>query len=98
MTSPHCYKCGRTEDKTLNDRRKFTVELRPYGPGGQDVCCDCAFGTSEDTERTKAAFGALLDAAASISPIGAAVIGAGHDRGPDPFDAGASPREEQPQP
>lgn len=82
-----CCQCGRAADKTLNERRKMTVELRPYGPGGADICFECATGTPEAEEQTKQAFGALLDAAGAMSPTGTMVIGAGHDRGPDPFDA-----------
>lgn len=81
-----CYKCGRAPDSTLNDRGKFAVELRPYGPGGQDVCVECAFATPEAIAQTSASFSALLAASAAISSTGTAVIGAGHDRGPDPFD------------
>lgn len=92
-----CFKCGRAEDRTLDARGKFTVELRPYGPGGADVCFECATATPEAEAQTAAAFGTLLDAATAASPTGTAVIGAGHDRGPDPFDARTiDPRAEVP--
>lgn len=51
------------------------------------ICCECAFATPEQRAQTKAAFGALLDAAEAMSPTGTSVIGAGHSDGPDPFDA-----------
>lgn len=57
-----CCKCGRANDRTLNERGKFTVELRPYGPGGAPICFECATATPEAEARTAAAFGALLDA------------------------------------
>ena len=79
-----CCVCGRATDKTLNERGKFTVELRPYGPGGADICVECAFATPEQAEQTKRAFGALLGANEAVSPVGVAMIG--QDSGPVPFD------------
>ena len=80
-----CCVCQRAEDHTLNERRKYTVELRPYGPGGADICVECAFATPEQQEQTKQAFSAMLQASEAASPLGTAVIGHGHDRGPDPL-------------
>ena len=40
-----CCKCGR-----LNGKGKR--ELRPYGPGGKDVCAGCVFG-EEDHQANK---------------------------------------------
>ena len=80
-----CCRCGRGNDRTLNGRGKFIVELRPYGPGGAPLCFECATATPEAEAQAAGAFGALLDAATAMSPIGTAVIGAGHDSGPDPF-------------
>lgn len=74
--SPSCYYCGPT------DR-----ELRPYGPGGSDVCFPCATATPERDAAAKAAFGALLDGAEAISTTG--VVAIGEQSGPRPFD----PRE-----
>jgi hypothetical protein len=68
-----CWDCGSTEK-----------ELRPYGPGGALTCFPCAFGTPEREAATKAAFMGLLDAAETISPTGAIVIG--QPEGPQPFD------------
>jgi len=34
-----CELCGKIE------------ELRPYGPGGERICCDCALKNPEATER-----------------------------------------------
>lgn len=82
-----CCVCGRAPDRTLNERGKFTVELRPYGPGGAPICFECATATPEAEAQIKGAFGALLDAAQAASPTGTAVIGHGHDDGPDPLDA-----------
>ena len=62
MSDPTCCVCGRGPDKTLNERQKFTVELRPYGPGGADICFECATSSPSREAQTKAAFGALLDA------------------------------------
>lgn len=68
-----CYYCGPTDE-----------ELRPYGPGGLNVCHPCANATPERTAATKAAFYALLDGAEAVSPHGVAVIG--QPSGPQPFD------------
>lgn len=67
-----CHYCGPT------DR-----ELRPYGPGGSDVCFPCAMETPEREAAAKAAFGVQLDAAEAVSPLGVAAIGTGD--GPVPF-------------
>jgi hypothetical protein len=37
MTQRSCYKCGESEGPGKR-------ELRPYGPGGKDVCAGCMFG------------------------------------------------------
>ncbi len=79
-----CVYCGLPEDHTLDERGKFIVELRPYGPGGAPVCFDC--GTNpEHQAQTEAAFGALLGANEAISPVGVAMID-GSSEGPKPFD------------
>lgn len=72
-----CCVCGRLETGPAPKR----IECRPYGLGGADICFECAF-TPERAESTKQAYGALLDAASSASPIAAAVL---TDQGPDPF-------------
>lgn len=55
-----CCHCGRAEDDTLDERGKVTVELRPYGPGGADVCYECATATPERVAQTDEAMGAVL--------------------------------------
>lgn len=60
---PACYHCG------VTDR-----ELRPYGPGGTDVCHPCATSTPERESEARAAFGTLMDANAAISPVGIAAL------------------------
>lgn len=65
-----------------------TAELRPYGPEGAQVCHPCATSTPERAEATKRAFGALLEANESISPLGVAAIG--QESGPVPFDLPAT--------
>lgn len=74
--APACHYCGSTDE-----------EMRPYGPGGSAVCFPCATATPEREAATSSAFGALLDAAESISVSGAVAIG--EPGGPRPFD----PRE-----
>jgi hypothetical protein len=59
-----CHYCG-TDDE----------ELRPYGPGGDDVCFGCANATPEREADAGRAFGALLEAAEAASPVGVAAIG-----------------------
>ena len=61
-----CCACGRAEDHTLNERGKFTVELRPYGPGGAPICFECATSTPEAEEQAKRAFHAILDGATAM--------------------------------
>ena len=56
-------------------------ELRPYGPGGSNVCHPCATATPERERAAQSAFGALLDANAQIT--GAVVLGS--QEGPQPF-------------
>ena len=54
----NCYHCGPT------DR-----ELRPYGPGGSNICYPCATETPERETAVDRAFGALLDATAAVTDI-----------------------------
>jgi hypothetical protein len=78
-----CHYCGSTE-----------AELRPYGPGGAQVCFPCAMETPEREAQAKGAFGSLLDASDAISPVGVTLIG--QASGPQPYvptassDSGAS--------
>lgn len=62
-----CHYCGTTEK-----------DLRPYGPGGSDVCYPCAMETPEREAAAQAAFGALLDGAGAVTPI----VAIGTDAGP----------------
>jgi len=54
-----CYLCGTTEK-----------ELRPYGPGGQDVCFPCAMSTPERKAQTEQAFDSQLSACGETPVIG----------------------------
>lgn len=83
-----CCVCQRAEDHSLNELK---VELRPYGPGGADICHECAFATPEQRAQTKANFAALIDANGAVSPVGVAMIG--QDSGPVPFDPDAMPKD-----
>jgi hypothetical protein len=67
-----CHYCGPT------DR-----EMRPYGPGGANICFPCMKAAPEREEAAKNAFGGLLDAVDIVSP-GPVVIGG--EEGPVPFD------------
>lgn len=67
-----CHYCGPTER-----------ELRPYGPGGSEICFPCMKATPEREEAAKNAFGGLLDAVEVVSP-GPVMIGT--SEGPVPFD------------
>ena len=58
-----CFYCGTTDDL-----------LRPYGPGGAPLCFPCLKSTPEREAQAGAAFGALLDANAAMSPTGAVVL------------------------
>jgi hypothetical protein len=59
-------------------------ELRPYGPGGSLICFTCMKASPEREAAAHGALGALLDAAAAISPTG--VVAIGDAGGPRPFD------------
>lgn len=62
------YGCGTTNaDPTA---------LRPYGPGGAMVCHPCAMATPERAAIAAAAFEAIVQAAAAMSPHGAATMAA----------------------
>jgi len=50
-----CYYCGSTGK-----------ELRPYGPGGSDVCFPCAMETPEREAEAKSIFGVLTDMTGSL--------------------------------
>lgn len=52
-------------------------ELRPYGPGGRDVCHPCAMETPERKAQTKNAFARQLGMAGGV-----AVIDASEQAGP----------------
>lgn len=65
-----CYYCGPTDK-----------ELRPYGPGGSEVCFPCATETPDREKAAAANFNALLDATNTLGP---AVIGG--ENGPEVFD------------
>lgn len=63
MTDPSCYYgCGKT------------TELRPYGPGGNPVCFDCAMATPERKAITDRAFEAVVNAAQAASPTGEVLL------------------------
>ena len=81
-----CFSCGRSEDHTRNWRGKFTVELRPYGPGGVDVCFECATASPDAEVQAARSFAALLDATEAISD-GPVMIGV-DTNGPIPFNPG----------
>ena len=68
-----CHYCGPT-----------TRELRPYGPGGADICHPCMKASPEREEAAMQVFGALLESAEAVSPLGVAVIG--QPSGPQPYD------------
>jgi len=77
-----CHWCGPT------DR-----ELRPYGPGGAEVCLPCTEADPERERAAHAAFDALMAGAEAISPTG--VIAIGESTGPRPFDPREATRGQQ---
>jgi hypothetical protein len=74
MTGAVCCACGRATDRTLDERGKMKVELRPYGPGGADICFQCAMATPETEAQTASAFAALLESNEAISPTGGTIL------------------------
>lgn len=77
-----CHYCGRAENFPAAPGSK-QVELRPYGPGGSDVCFECATSSPEREKQTERAFGTILQGNEAISPVGIAAI---TDKGLIPFD------------
>lgn len=72
-----CSCCGQPEDFPADPGS----EIRPYGPGGSDICYRC--GTSaEHVDETARNFGTVLDGATAAGG-GVAVL---TDEGPAPFD------------
>lgn len=49
-------------------------ELRPYGPGGADVCFECALASPEKRRETEREFAAKLNAAEVASGEGIALL------------------------
>lgn len=64
-----CYYCGPTKQ-----------ELRPYGPGGRNICFPCMKASPEREETAKANFMALLDGVGAMTGI----VSIGTDAGPQP--------------
>lgn len=90
MSGRVCGTCGRVEGSPSPTPGK-KIDLRPYGPGGSLICVPCAFATPEAEERTKRAFGGLLEANAAISPTG--IVAIGEPNGPRPFDPAEAARD-----
>lgn len=63
-----CGTCGVEDSFTGHPGGDPNTELRPYGPGGSLICFRCAKATPEADARTKATFGALLEANEAVSP------------------------------
>lgn len=66
MDEAVCCICGRSEDRTRDERAKFACELRPYGPGGAPICYQCATSTPEREAEAERNFGAILDGATAM--------------------------------
>ena len=77
-----CEQCKKPEDFPANPGS----ELRPYGPGGTNICYDCAFneGNRELQTQVENNFYGLLEANAEIAPQG--IVAIGEPTGPRPFD------------
>lgn len=82
----NCHHCGGAPGDPGADGKP--IELRPYGPGGADVCFPCATETPEREQVAEWAFLAVLEGAEAASPHGAAVIGEGTG-GPAPYVEGS---------
>lgn len=64
LVERECYKCKQNERP--NGKFDPKRELRPYGPGGQLVCHECAFATPEDVAITEGSFYAQMEAAEAV--------------------------------
>lgn len=73
MSARQCIYCGEAE-----------AELRPYGPGGADVCMVCAFQTSEREVETRRQFTLQGGAAEAHAARTGEVVVIGEDCGPRP--------------
>lgn len=49
-------------------------DMRPYGPDGAFTCHPCATSTPEREATAHAAFDAILNAAAAMSPLNAVLL------------------------
>jgi len=78
MRARCCCVCGKPQNFPADKKS----ELRPYGPGGADICFRCA-NEPERKAQTEAAMRAQMDAALAIGG-GVATIGGGMSRGPEP--------------
>ncbi len=86
MTDPagrSCHYCGITATDLAPN------ELRPYGPGGSDVCYPCMKADPARETAAAAVYRTLLEAAAAASPTTAAEVGT--PDGPRPFNPGTTP-------
>lgn len=63
-------------------------ELRPYGPGGRDVCFGCAMSSPERKAQTERAFSRQLGMAGPV-----ALIDPEDEAGPVPLDMSRGPME-----
>ena len=58
-----CHYCNQESNFPRNPAKGRQVELRPYGPGGADVCFQCMTKSPEREAAAHKVFGAQLDAA-----------------------------------
>ena len=76
MRERTCHYCGKGENFPADPKS----ELRPYGPGGADVCYGCATATPEREQQAKGNFMVQLEAN-EILGDGITVL---TNRGPEP--------------
>ncbi len=62
MSGLVCYDCGDSENFPRDTEKGRQVELRPYGPGGAQVCFQCMKKTPETEQSAQRNFGVQLDA------------------------------------
>ncbi len=61
MAEPTCHYCGDAENFPRDPAKGRQVELRPYGPGGAQVCFECMMATPDREREAQRKFGVQLE-------------------------------------
>ena len=64
-----CSVCNLPEDFSLNERGRFTRELRPYGAGGRPICFPCATSNAAREATAMRQLEKTLTAASDVAVV-----------------------------